>query len=97
MANLEPLDFSQPNNELSQIAEMERNKLFPKNDFNSNNKYSSVHPDALADGDDMGRGTGVFLDVYNQNAGTVTDIVERNSSIVVNEYKPNSPYTFPTD
>jgi len=97
MANLEPLDFSQPNNELSQIAEMERNKLFPKNDFKQTNQYSSTNPDAIADGDDMGKGTGNFLDVYNENAGAIQDIVERNASIVINEYKPNSPYTFPTD
>lgn len=97
MANLEPLDFSQPNNELSQIAEMERNKLFPKNDFKQTNQYSSTNPDAIADGDDMGKGTGNFLDVYNENAGAIQDIVERNASIVINEYKPNSPYKFPTD
>lgn len=97
MANLEPLDFSQPNNELSSIAEMERNKLFPKNNFNETDKYSSVHPDAIADGDDMGKGTGNFLDVYNTNAGAVQDIMERKTLIVGNEYKPNSPYTFPTD
>ena len=29
-------------------------------------KYSSVHPDADADGDEIGRGTGTFLDVYNR-------------------------------
>ena len=97
MANLEPLDFSQPNNELSNIAEMERNKLFPKNDFKKTNQYSSVNPDALADGDDAGKGTGNFLDVYNQNAGAVQDIRERKAMTVVNEYKPTNPYRIPTD
>jgi hypothetical protein len=97
MANLEPLDFSQPNNELSNIAEMERNKLFPKNDFKKTNQYSSVNPDALADGDDAGKGTGNFLDVYNQNAGAIQDIVERKAMTVVNEYKPTNPYRIPTD
>jgi hypothetical protein len=97
MANLEPLDFSQPNNELSNIAEMERNKLFPKNDFKKTNQYSSVNPDALADGDEAGKGTGNFLDVYNQNAGAIQDIVERKSLTVVNEYKPTNPYRIPTD
>lgn len=97
MANLEPLDFSQPNNELSNIAEMERNKLFPKNDFKKTNQYSSVNPDALADGDDAGKGTGNFLDVYNQNAGAIQDIRERKSMTVVNEYKPTNPYRIPTD
>jgi hypothetical protein len=97
MANLEPLDFSQPSNELSNIAEMERNKLFPKNDFKKTNQYSSVNPDALADGDEAGKGTGNFLDVYNQNAGAVQDIRERKSMTVVNEYKPTNPYRIPTD
>ena len=60
------LDFEQPSNKLSEIAEAERGKLFPKNDFSpKSDKYSVVHPDAVADGDDMGRGTGTFLDIYN--------------------------------
>ena len=29
----EPLNFSQPDNELSQIAAQQRGKLFPKNDI----------------------------------------------------------------
>lgn len=33
MAQREPLNFEQPNNELSQIAEIERRKLLPKNDL----------------------------------------------------------------
>ena len=45
MAQREPLNFEQPNNELSQIAEMERRKLLPKNDFvKDSNEYSSVNP-----------------------------------------------------
>ena len=74
MANLEPLSFAQPDNELSKIAEAERKKLFPKNDFNTGNLYSSVNKDALADGDSQGKGTGEFLDVYNQQAGAIQDI-----------------------
>ena len=34
MAQQEPLDFSQPKNDLGKIAEMERAKLFPRNIFN---------------------------------------------------------------
>ena len=37
-----------------------------------------------------------FLDVFNQQAGAIQDIQERNAGIVVNEYKPNSPYTTPS-
>lgn len=96
MANLEPLDFAQPENELSAIADMQRKMLFPKNDFKTTNQYSSVNPDALADGDEQGKGTGGFLDVYNQGAGAIQDIMERKSEIVVNKYKEVKPYTTPS-
>lgn len=91
-----PLIFEQPNNELSQIADLERKKLLPKNDFQqSANEYSSVNKDAIADGDNYGKGTGIFLDVYNESAGAIQDILERKSEIVINEYKSNNPYTTP--
>lgn len=97
MATIEPLNFEQPENDLSKIAEMQRALLFPKNDFKKTaNEYSSVNPDALADGDRDGKGTGNFLDVYNQQAGAIQDIQERNAELVINEYKPNSPYTTPS-
>ncbi len=85
------LDFSQPDNKLSQIAEEQRKKLFARNDFKEENKYSSVHPDALADGDKIGRGTGSF-DPYDQNAGTSTDIFERKDDLKSNKYSSNNPY-----
>jgi hypothetical protein len=94
MANLIPLDFNQPtDNELSKIAEEQRKKLFPKNDYNTANQYSSTNPDALANGDELGRGTGGFLDVYNNAAGTITDNVERKNEIKTNRY--NSTNTYP--
>ena len=87
------LVFDQPKNELSSIADAERAKLFPKNDFSpKSEKYSSVHPDAMADGDDIGRGTGKFLDIYNTTAGTNTDVLERKEDIKVNKYNSNNPY-----
>jgi hypothetical protein len=97
MAQIEPLNFEQPNNELSQIADLERKKLLTRNDFKKTaNEYSSVNKDALADGDSYGKGTGEFLDVYNQSAGAIQDIIERKAEIVINEYKPNNPYTTPS-
>lgn len=88
------LDFEQPKNQLSAIAEAERAKLFPKNDFSPrSDKYSPVHPDAVADGDEIGRGTGTFLDVYNENAGTSTDVFERKDDIKINKYNSSKPYT----
>lgn len=81
-------------NALTAIAEAERAKLIPKNDYNeAGNQYSSVNRDAVADGDSMGRGTGTFLDVYNVNAGTITDVVERKNEIKINKY--NSSKTYP--
>lgn len=85
------LDFSQPDNKLSQIAEEQRKKMFARNDFKDQNQYSTVHPDALATGDKMGRGTG-DLDVNNQNAGTSTDIFERKNDLKINKYSTNNPY-----
>jgi len=96
MSQQEPLDFSQPENELSAIAEAQRAKLFPRNNFKKNNPYSSVNPDAIADGDEKGKGTGIFLDVYNTGAGAIQDVLERNSQTVINEYKSDNPYTKPT-
>ena len=89
----EPLDFEQPKNKLTEYAEIERAKLIPKNDYNKSNQYSSVNKDALSDGDEKGKGTGVFLDIFNQNAGAIQDVVERKKEIALNEYGPNKPYT----
>jgi hypothetical protein len=80
-------------NALTAIAEQERAKLIPKNDFNSvGNEYSVVNRDALADGDSMGRGTGAFLDLYNVNAGTIDDIVERKNDIKINKFNSSKVY-----
>lgn len=80
-------------NALTAIADAERAKLIPKNDYNSvGNEYSSVNRDAMADGDSMGRGTGTFLDVYNVNAGTITDVVERKNEIKINKFNQSKTY-----
>jgi hypothetical protein len=88
-----PLDFSQPVNRLTTIAEIERKKNLVKNDYNQQgNQYSSTNPDAVGDGDAIGRGTGTFLDVYNEAAGTSVDVFERKMNIKFNAYQPNKPY-----
>ena len=88
-----PLDFSQPANRLTAIAEVERKKNLVKNDFaQQGNEYSSTNPDAVGDGDAVGRGTGSFLDVYNEDAGTSVDVFERKMNIKFNAYQPNKPY-----
>jgi hypothetical protein len=80
-------------NALTAIADVERSKLIPKNDYNEvGNPYSSVNRDAIADGDAKGRGTGAFLDVYNTNAGTIIDVVERKSEIKINKFNQFKTY-----
>jgi len=94
MANEITVDLTQNEpNTLTAIADVERSKLIPKNDYNqAGNPYSSVNRDAVADGDSMGRGTGSFLDVYNTNAGTITDVIERKSEIKINKFNSSKPY-----
>ena len=94
MATTERLDFSQPNNELSQIAEQQRQRLIPKNDYKSSNQYSATNKDAISDGDEFGKGTGVFLDTMN--GGSSIDNAERKNEIKLNEYQKDKPYTTPS-
>ena len=94
MANELSVDLTQNEpNALTAIADQERARLIPKNDYNKvGNEYSVVNKDALADGDSLGRGTGGFLDVYNTGAGTIDDIVERKSEIKINQYNASKVY-----
>ena len=86
------LNQTEPNT-LSSIAELERGKLIPKNNYNkSGNEYSSVNKDAMADGDSKGRGTGIFLDVHNSTAGTIEDVSERKSEVKINQYSAVKTY-----
>ena len=90
----ERLDFSQPANHFTAFADLQWKSLLVKNDYKTVNPYSSVNPDALSDGDESGKGTGIFLDVIN--GGSSIDIVERKNEIKQNEYQPNKPYTTPS-
>lgn len=90
----EPINLEQTiDNELTSIGKGERTKLLPKNDFQKNaNEYSATNKDALADGDEYGKGTGVFLDVFNKIAGGTTDNLERKNNIKINEYNSDKSY-----
>jgi len=94
MATTERLDFSQPMNDLGIIGEEQRKKLIPKNDYKEQNKYSATNPDALGDGDEYGKGTGIFLDTAN--GGSSVDVIERINEIKINEYQKDKPYTTPS-
>lgn len=96
MTTYDPLIITQPDNKLSKIAETERARLLPRNTFKDNaNEYSATNPDAIADGDLQGKGTGQFLDSKNQSAGSSLDILERKFNTKFNPYGINAPYTTP--
>jgi hypothetical protein len=94
MAVSERLNFDQPLNELGQVGEQQRQKLIPKNDYKPVNQYSATNKDALSDGDELGKGTGSFLDTVN--GGSSVDILERKNEIKINEYQYDTPYTTPS-
>ena len=94
MPEVERLDFSQPDNDLTAIADIERKRLTVKNDYLTTNQYSAVNKDAISDGDEFGKGTGIFLDTAN--GGSKVDFSERINEIKLNEYQPNKPYTTPS-
>jgi hypothetical protein len=95
MATLFPIDFSQPLNTLGQIGQTERTNGFKINDYKqSANEYSSTNKDAISDGDPAGKGTGIFLDIFN--GGSSEDITIRKDQIKVNFYQTNKPYTTPS-
>ena len=88
------VDLSQTEtNQLTAIAYAERKRLITRNDFiRDADEYGVTNSQALADGDDMGRGTGVFLDVYNDRAGTSVDIFERKDDIKINKFNKFNIY-----
>ena len=94
MAVSERLNFDQPLNELGQVGEQQRQKLIPKNDYKPVNQYSATNKEALSDGDELGKGTGSFLDTVN--GGSSVDILERKNEIKINEYQYDKPYTTPS-
>jgi len=90
------IDLSQPKgDDLSKVADIERKKAAARNDYFINKQYSATSPDAMSDGDEKGKGTGKYLDVYNQDAGNNLDIAERKNEIKINEYQPAKPYKAP--
>jgi hypothetical protein len=95
MASKVPIDLNQPDNALSAIAEKVRKDLVTRNDYKSNaNEYGVTNPDAISDGDGKGRGTGVFLDIFN--GGTSTDQVTKVDNIKLNKYSSKKPYNSPS-
>ena len=68
------------------ISEKYRTELLNKNNYTSNNFYSSINKDALSDGDEKGKGD------LNGSVGSKTDINTRLENINKNKFKANSEY-----
>ncbi len=91
MAQYEPLNYEQPENKLTAIADKIRKDLITKNDFTQRkNEYGVTNSDAISDGDLQGKGTGIFLDT--SNGGNSVDKVERVDDIKINQYNSSKPY-----
>ena len=63
-----------------------RDKLLAKNDHNSNKEYNALHPDALSDGDNYGKGN------TDSSVGGADDILARNRLLAKNKYNSNDEY-----
>ena len=72
-------DFNQskPGEELTKTSEKFRKQMLVKNTYpvSDSEGYSPSHPNALADGDDKGKGSAIYLDVYGENRGSTEDIM----------------------
>ena len=95
MASKDPIDLEQPVNNLSTIADKIIKDLVTRHDYKSSkNEYGVTNPDAISDGDDKGKGTGIFLDILN--GGSKQDIIERKDDIKINKYNSSKPYNTPS-
>lgn len=71
---------------LEEISKTYREQAIARNDHNKNDQYSSTHPDALSDGDEMGKGE------KNGSIGSKTDIEQRQLQKARNKFSANNPY-----
>lgn len=87
---------------LEEIGIRERKDLLPFNFYQTvNNEYSSTHKNARSDGDNKGKGTGLYLDTFN--GGSDADIngspnypgSGRNGQLSFNEFNVSNPYKAP--
>lgn len=71
---------------LNKYSEAFRNRELVRNKYKQTNEYRASHPNALSDGDDLGKGEN------NGSIGSATDIRERNKSEARNTFTKNNPY-----
>jgi len=68
---------NKPGEALTNMSDKFRKQMLVKNVYpvSDSDGYTANHPNAMADGDDKGRGSAIYLDVYGQDVGTRTDIM----------------------
>ena len=97
-------DFNQkkPGETLTKQSEKFRKDMLTKNIYpvSDSDGYSSKHPNAMADGDDKGRGSAIYLDVFGEDIGTRTDIMGngeantgRINNVKTNLYNRDNEYS----
>ena len=97
-------DYTQnkPGEKLTELAAKYRNQNLVKNVYpvSDSDGYSANHPNALANGDDKGRGNANYLDVFGEDIGTRTDIfgngeanTGRNNNLKANAFSKKNEYS----
>jgi len=97
-------DFNQqkPGEKLTNESAKFRKDMLTKNLYpvSDSDGYSAKHPNALADGDEKGRGSAIYLDVFGQDIGTRTDIMGngeantgRMNNVKTNLYSKDNEYS----
>tara|TARA_R100001509_G_scaffold74965_1_gene41894 strand:+ start:449 stop:805 length:357 start_codon:yes stop_codon:yes gene_type:complete len=97
-------DYTQnkPGEKLTELAAKYRKQNLVKNVYpvSDSDGYSPNHPNALANGDDKGRGNANYLDVFGEDIGTRTDIfgngeanTGRNNNLKTNLFSKKNEYS----
>ena len=98
------MDESQnkPGEKLTELGAKFRKQNLVKNTYpvSDSDGYSPNHPNAMADGDDKGRGSAIYLDVYGEDIGTRADIMGngevntgRINNLKTNQYSKQNEYS----
>ena len=99
---MEDSNQNKPGEKLTDLAAQYRKQNLVKNIYpvSDSDGYSSNHPNALANGDDRGRGNANYLDVFGEDIGTRTDIhgngesnTGRNNNLKTNAFSKKNEYS----
>lgn len=72
--------------DLAEYSVQFRTEELTRNKYSLNNQYTETSPDALSDGDELGKGE------KNGSIGGRTDIAERNKELSKNLFTVNNQY-----